>query len=142
MKIISFTDVITNSSSETFLIKSDSTPEEFTKELLEVRGSEYYSSGLGGKITVMDDWEGLEKGYLIVNLDRELDTVIDYLRNYYGILQDLNYDQYGPYTSMYIKWGKNRISELEKEVSNVSSEKQEKIYQEIRRIKTFLHAYN
>lgn len=88
MVIKSITDVITNSSSETFLIKTDKSFEELTKEIEEVvkENSWYFANGDGVE-------EFPEPGYLIIDVDKELEDFQRYVYDNYFVV-DLN-ENYG-----------------------------------------------
>lgn len=81
MVIKSITDVITNSSSETFLIKTDKSFEELTKEIREIveENSWYFSNGSG-----VEEFE--EPGYLTIDVDQELKDFQRYIYNNYFVI--------------------------------------------------------
>ena len=81
MVIKSITDVITNSSSETFLIKTDKSFEELTKEIGEIveENSWYFANGNG-----VEEFE--ELGYLTIDVDQELKDFQRYIYNNYFVI--------------------------------------------------------
>ena len=81
MVIKSITDVITNSSSETFLIKTDKSFEELTKEIGKIveENSWYFANGSG-----VEEFE--EPGYLTIDVDQELKDFQRYIYNNYFVV--------------------------------------------------------
>lgn len=81
MVIKSITDVITNSSSETFLIKTDKSFEELTKEIGKIveENSWYFANGSG-----VEEFE--EPGYLTIDVDQELEDFQRYIYNNYFVI--------------------------------------------------------
>ena len=81
MVIKSITDVITNSSSETFLIKTDKSFEELTKEIEKIveENSWYFANGSG-----VEEFE--EPGYLTIDVDQELKDFQRYIYNNYFVV--------------------------------------------------------
>ena len=88
MKIRTISDVITNSSNEVFIYRSDADPKEVLEKLKEILGPDHGCSGMGGVLEVAatpdikeefsyrESYLGLPGGYLLVNID-------------YGYLEDL-----------------------------------------------------
>ena len=81
MVIKSIIDVITNSSSETFLIKTDKSFEELTKEIEKIveENSWYFANGSG-----VEEFE--EPGYLTIDVDQELKDFQRYIYNNYFVV--------------------------------------------------------
>jgi hypothetical protein len=88
MKLRNINDVITNSSNEVFVYRSDADPAKVLGELKKILGPNHSYSGMGGVLEVAatpdiqeefdyrESYLGLPKGYLLVNID-------------YGYLEDL-----------------------------------------------------
>ena len=89
MKIRTISDVITNSSNEVFIYRSDADPKEVLGKLKEILGPDHVCSGMGGVLEVAttpdikeefsyrESYLGLPAGYLLINID-------------YGYLSDLH----------------------------------------------------
>lgn len=88
MKLRNINDVITNSSNEVFMYRSDADPVKVLRELKKILGPNHDCSGMGGVLEVAatpdlkeefdyrESYLGLPKGYLLVNVD-------------YGYIEDL-----------------------------------------------------
>ena len=88
MKLRTINDVITNSSNEVFIYRSDANPKKVLQELKKILGPNHGCSGMGGVLEVAstpdikedfdyrESYLGLPAGYLLVNID-------------YGYLSDL-----------------------------------------------------
>ena len=88
MKLRTINDVITNSSNEVFIYRSDANPKKVLQELKKILGPNHGCSGMGGVLEVAstpdireefdyrESYLGLPAGYLLVNID-------------YGYLEDL-----------------------------------------------------
>lgn len=88
MKLRNINDVITNSSNEVFIYRSDANPKKVLRELKKILGPNHGYSGMGGVLEVAstpdikeefdyrESYLGLPAGYLLVNID-------------YGYLEDL-----------------------------------------------------
>jgi hypothetical protein len=88
MKLRTINDVITNSSNEVFIYRSDANPKKVLQELKKILGPNHGCSGMGGILEVAstpdireefdyrESYLGLPAGYLLVNID-------------YGYLEDL-----------------------------------------------------
>ena len=81
MKLRNINDVITNSSNEVFIYRSDANPEKVLKNLKKILGPNHDCSGMGGVLEVAStpdikeefnyrkSYLGLPEGYLLVNVD-------------------------------------------------------------------------
>lgn len=79
MKIKSITDVISNSSDEVYVYKSDADPKKVLQDLRKILGPDHATSGMGGILEVVSDvndftyrvdaFEKFPKGYLFMDID-------------------------------------------------------------------------
>lgn len=108
MKIKSISDVITNSSDEVYIIKTDKTAQEILDELLSIKDPKEGCSGMGGILNVEthDDYVGndlnyahenikIPKGFAFATIDNGYTKLHDYLRplhcNYVQEIMDISY---------------------------------------------------
>ncbi len=94
MKLRTINDVITNSSNEVFIYRSDANPKKVLQELKKILGPNHGCSGMGGVLEVAstpdirekfdyrESYLGLPAGYLLVNVD------YGYLEDLHGWLQE------------------------------------------------------
>ena len=94
MKLRTINDVITNSSNEVFIYRSDANPKKVLQELKKILGPNHGCSGMGGVLEVAstpdikeefdyrESYLGLPAGYLLVNID------YGYLEDLHGWLQE------------------------------------------------------
>jgi len=94
MKLRNINDVITNSSNEVFIYRSDANPKKVLQELKKILGPNHGCSGMGGVLEVAstpdireefdyrESYLGLPAGYLLVNVD------YGYLEDLHGWLQE------------------------------------------------------
>lgn len=131
LKIRSRSDVITNSSSEVFIVKSDIKPSKL-KYLLEEHNTEESYSGMGGIIECFNnetqvtdylwDWDDpnseyysekythkpfrmLPQGYIAVHIDYGLGIVIKWLKDNYEVLGEIS--DKGECEKLFDKWVKS-----------------------------------
>ena len=115
MKIRSINDVITNSSDETFVIRTSESPEEvlvkLEAELDRHPGLRNHFSGMGGILETAsrdfhDDYEyasdlfnlvWLPDGHVIVTIDYGWSELIEFLKNNYEIIPDYWDTLIGPF---------------------------------------------
>lgn len=79
MKIKSITDVISNSSDEVYIYKSNANPKKVLQDLRKILGPDHATSGMGGILEVVSDvndftypieaYMGFPKGYLFMDID-------------------------------------------------------------------------
>lgn len=79
MKIKSITDVISNSSDEVYIYKSNANPKKVLHDLRKILGPDHATSGMGGILEVVSDindftypieaYVGFPKGYLFMDID-------------------------------------------------------------------------
>lgn len=79
MKIKSIVNVISNSSDEVYVFKSNANPKKVLQDLKEILGSDHASSGMGGILEVVSDindftypidaYKKFPKGYLFMDID-------------------------------------------------------------------------
>ena len=134
MKIKSFTDVITNSSSEVFTIKTDKTAEEVLKIIQDYRDAHEtsFGSGDGGRIDVLDvedryadflEWEGLKDNPQSFTRFKdttdypESDVLTVFIDNCFGKTCEFVFDNFkiletdgGPIYGIYDPSGENIVS--------------------------------
>ena len=91
MKIKSINNVITNSSDEVYIIKTDKSAQEVLKELIAMKDPEEHSSGMGGILNVETatayvgndlyyKHDNIPEGFAYVTVDDGFTTLNDYLR--------------------------------------------------------------
>ena len=98
MKIKSRIDVITNSSNEVFIYKSNKDPKVILKEIKKILGPNPQCSGMGGVLEVArggeledfdykETYEGIPKDYILINMDYgfiHTDGIKEYLLETFG----------------------------------------------------------
>lgn len=142
MKVKSKIDVITNSSSEVYLIRYPDKPEKLKEKLVDKRKSmDLWCSGMGGIIEVhqnepnLDDWGfGILDGYVVVQIDQGFTELIDYLKNNYEVLQNLDTED-GPREDMIREAVKKKIKDLEEQAYQETPSRQVELWQEIENLK-------
>lgn len=102
MNIRSINDVITNSSDEVLIIKSNVDPEDLLTKLKEVLGPDIdHFSGMGGILETANSetlyerleypggLEWLPEGYVVVDLDQDYcKKLVPYLEEHYEVIKD------------------------------------------------------
>jgi len=142
MNIRSKIDVITNSSTEVYLIKYPDKPEQLKEKLISLRKSmDLRCSGMGGTIRVHqnepnpNDWGfGIPPGYVVVEIDQGFRELIDYFKHNYEVLQNIDTEN-GPFEDMVKKAIKERIKNLEEQSYQEIPSKQIELWKEIENLK-------
>ena len=146
MKIKSITDVITNSSSECFLIKTEKSRKEVLKELKnKERFGENHSSGMGGVLEVFDksteiedfEWftdyceeeikhtpfEFLPKDYLAIHVDKGYEDLINFIKTEYEFVEDIFDDNSPVFNKIFETYYKKEEEEILKRMGEVDDRK-------------------
>lgn len=144
MKIKSIIDIITNSSSECFLIKTEKSRKEVLKELKDKKGSgENYCFGMGGILEVFDkntetedfEWftdcceeeikhipfEFLPEDYLAIHIDEEYEDLINFIKTEYEFVEDIFDDNSPVFNKIFETYYKKEEEKILKQMGEADS---------------------
>lgn len=146
MKIKSITDVITNSSSECFLIKTQKSRKEVLKELKDKEYfGENYSSGMGGVLEIFDknteiedfEWftdcceeevkhipfEFLPKDYLAIHIDERYKDLINFIKTEYEYVENIFNDPSPVFDEIFKNYYKKEEEKILKQIGETDDKK-------------------
>lgn len=143
MKIKSILDVITNSSSECYLVKTSIPKSEWLRELGIVKTADPYCSGMGGVLEIFDnktegdsyDWEDrndevcipfrhLPDDYLVLHVDHGYSNCIDFILGHPDFVESIWSENAQVDKQFRLEYWKKQAEKIDKAMSEVKSDKE------------------
>lgn len=161
MKIKSILDVITNSSSECYLVKTNIPKSEWLRELGIVKTADLYCSGMGGVLEIFDnktegdslDWEDgnneicipfrhLPDDYLVIHVDNGYSNCRDFITGHPDYVESIWGENAQVDKSFRLEYWKKKEEEINKAMSEVKSDDElQKLWDEYEEIYKRINEY-